>query len=106
VPGLAVAQRGAVLTLRLERPEQRNAIDDVMMAGLIEAVDLAGRDESVRAISLTGPASTSAAEPTSSLVTQTPVAGPGSGRSNGGFPRWPIGSFLSCAKSRYPSSVR
>ncbi len=54
VPGLAVAQRGAVLTLRLERPEQRNAIDDVMMAGLIDAIDLAGRDESVRAIYLTG----------------------------------------------------
>jgi 2-(1,2-epoxy-1,2-dihydrophenyl)acetyl-CoA isomerase len=54
VPGLTVAQRGAVLTLRLERPEQRNAIDDVMMTGLIEAIDLAGRDESVRAILLTG----------------------------------------------------
>ena len=54
VPGLAVAQRDAVLTLRLERPEQRNAIDDVMMAGLVEAIDLAGRDESVRAIYLTG----------------------------------------------------
>ena len=54
VPGLGVAQRGAVLTLRLDRPEQRNAIDDVMMAGLVEAIDLAGRDESVRAIYLTG----------------------------------------------------
>ncbi len=54
VPGLAVAQRGAVLSLRLERPEQRNAIDDVMMAGLIDAIDLAGRDESVRAIHLSG----------------------------------------------------
>jgi len=54
VPGLGVGQRGAVLTLRLERPEQRNAIDDVMMAGLVEAIDLAGRDESVRAIYLTG----------------------------------------------------
>jgi 2-(1,2-epoxy-1,2-dihydrophenyl)acetyl-CoA isomerase len=54
VPGLGVAQSGAVLTLRLERPEQRNAIDDVMMAGLVEAIDAAGRDESVRAIYLTG----------------------------------------------------
>jgi 2-(1,2-epoxy-1,2-dihydrophenyl)acetyl-CoA isomerase len=54
VPGLAVGQDGAVLTLRLDRPEQRNAIDDVMMAGLIDAIDLAGRDESVRAIYLTG----------------------------------------------------
>jgi 2-(1,2-epoxy-1,2-dihydrophenyl)acetyl-CoA isomerase len=54
VPGLRVEQRGAILTLELERPEQRNAIDDVMMAGLIEALDLAGRDESVRAIYLSG----------------------------------------------------
>jgi 2-(1,2-epoxy-1,2-dihydrophenyl)acetyl-CoA isomerase len=54
VPGLRVEQRGAVLTLELERPEQRNAIDDVMMAGLIQALDLAGRDESIRAIYLSG----------------------------------------------------
>ena len=52
--GLAVAQEGAVLRLHLDRPEKRNALDDTMVAGLIEAVVAAGSDESVRAIVLTG----------------------------------------------------
>jgi 2-(1,2-epoxy-1,2-dihydrophenyl)acetyl-CoA isomerase len=43
-----------VLRLTLDRPDKRNAIDDTMMAGLVEAVDGAGRDESVRAILLRG----------------------------------------------------
>ena len=52
--GLHVAHDGAVLRLVLTRPEKRNAIDDDMTAGLIEAIDAANRDESVRAILLTG----------------------------------------------------
>lgn len=43
-----------VLHLRLERPDRRNALDDAIVAGLIDAVDKAGRDEAVRAILLTG----------------------------------------------------
>jgi 2-(1,2-epoxy-1,2-dihydrophenyl)acetyl-CoA isomerase len=54
VDGLAVEQDDAVLRLRLERPEKRNAIDDTMMIGLIEAIDQAGRDERVRVIELSG----------------------------------------------------
>ena len=54
VPGLFVGQEGSVLTLRLDRAERRNAIGDAMMAGLIEALDLAGRDDSVRAVYLEG----------------------------------------------------
>lgn len=54
VPGLFVGQQGSVLTLRLDRAERRNAIGDAMMAGLIEALDLAGRDDSVRAVYLEG----------------------------------------------------
>jgi 2-(1,2-epoxy-1,2-dihydrophenyl)acetyl-CoA isomerase len=54
VEGLSVEVRGAVLRLQLDRPAARNAIDDTMMAGLIEAVDTAGRDEGVRAIHLSG----------------------------------------------------
>jgi 2-(1,2-epoxy-1,2-dihydrophenyl)acetyl-CoA isomerase len=42
-----------VLTLRLARTEKRNAINDTMMYAAIDAVDLAGRDEAVRAILLT-----------------------------------------------------
>lgn len=45
---------GAVLRLHLDRPERRNAIDDGMMAALIDAVDAAGRDESVRVILISG----------------------------------------------------
>ena len=51
-PGLDVSLDSGVLTLRLSRPDKRNAMDDPMMYGLIDAVDRAGRDESVRAILL------------------------------------------------------
>ena len=50
VDGLQVELEGAVLHLTLDRPAQRNAIDDTVMAGLIDAIDAAGRDEAVRAI--------------------------------------------------------
>jgi 2-(1,2-epoxy-1,2-dihydrophenyl)acetyl-CoA isomerase len=53
VPGLGLSLDAGVLTLRLSRPEKRNAIDDTMMYAAINAVDLAGRDEAVRAILLT-----------------------------------------------------
>lgn len=43
-----------VLRLVLNRPEKRNALDDGMVAGLIDAVDAAGRDEAVRAILVEG----------------------------------------------------
>ena len=53
--GLSVALGDdGVLRFVLDRPEKRNALDDGMVAGLIEAIDLAGRDETVRAILITG----------------------------------------------------
>lgn len=54
VDGLQVALTDGVLRLTLDRPEKRNAIDDTVMAALIDAVDAANRDEAVRAILLTG----------------------------------------------------
>jgi 2-(1,2-epoxy-1,2-dihydrophenyl)acetyl-CoA isomerase len=51
-PGLSIALTGGVLRLTLDRPEKRNALDDVMMSGLIDALDAAGRDEAVRVIAL------------------------------------------------------
>jgi 2-(1,2-epoxy-1,2-dihydrophenyl)acetyl-CoA isomerase len=54
VEGLSVELDGAVLRLTLDRPAKRNALDDVMTAGLIDAIDAAGRDEAVRAIVLAG----------------------------------------------------
>lgn len=54
VPGLDVTLEGAVLRLTLDRPERRNAIDDAMMNGLVDALDAAGRDDAVRAVALRG----------------------------------------------------
>ncbi|HEX6569945.1 MAG TPA: enoyl-CoA hydratase-related protein, partial [Acidimicrobiales bacterium] len=54
VDGLRVALDGRVLRLTLDRPSKRNALDDVMVAGLIDALDAAGRDEAVRAVVLAG----------------------------------------------------
>jgi 2-(1,2-epoxy-1,2-dihydrophenyl)acetyl-CoA isomerase len=54
IDGLRIAVDDAVLRLTLDRPDKRNAIDDEMMAALIDAIDHAGRDEAVRVISLGG----------------------------------------------------
>ena len=50
VDGLEVGLDGGILHLVLDRPDKRNALSDEMVLGLIEAIDLAGRDERVRAI--------------------------------------------------------
>ena len=105
-PASSSRSSGAVLTLRLESPDQRNAIDDVMMSRSDRRLDLAGRDESVRAIYLTGAGEHFCGGADIIARNAAPDAGRGSGRSNAGFPRWPIGSSLSSAKSRSPSSVR
>lgn len=42
-----------VLRLHLDKPAKRNALDDDMVATLIEQVDAAGRDEAVRSILVT-----------------------------------------------------
>ncbi len=54
VDGLSIEVSGPVLRIRLDRPDRRNAVDDTMMAGFIEAVDTAGRDENVRVIHISG----------------------------------------------------
>jgi len=54
VDGLVVELDGPILRIELDRPSKRNAIDDTMLQGLIDAVDRAGRDEAVRAIVLSG----------------------------------------------------
>ena len=53
VDGLVVQRDGALLRLRLDRAEKRNAISDTMVCGLSEALDIANRDERVRAVLLT-----------------------------------------------------
>ena len=54
IPGLDIELDGGVLRVGLVRPTKRNALDDTMMYGLIDAIDAAGRDEDVRAILLYG----------------------------------------------------
>jgi 2-(1,2-epoxy-1,2-dihydrophenyl)acetyl-CoA isomerase len=44
---------GGVLRLHLDKPGKRNALDDDMIATLIDEVDAAGRDEAVRSILVT-----------------------------------------------------
>jgi 2-(1,2-epoxy-1,2-dihydrophenyl)acetyl-CoA isomerase len=52
--GLVVEPDGAVLRLRLDRPDRRNAITDDIVLALIETIEAAGSDESVRVIALSG----------------------------------------------------
>ena len=48
-----VTRDESVLRLHLDKVKKRNALDDVMVATIIDEVDAAGRDESVRAILVT-----------------------------------------------------
>lgn len=48
-----VAREGALLHLRLNRADKRNALTDEMVATLTDALDDANRDEAVRAVLLT-----------------------------------------------------
>ena len=43
-----------MLRLELDRPAKRNALDDVIMKGLIENIERASTDEAIRAIVLRG----------------------------------------------------
>jgi 2-(1,2-epoxy-1,2-dihydrophenyl)acetyl-CoA isomerase len=52
--GLVVTCDGPVLRLRLDRPERRNAITDEMVLALVETIEAAGSDETVRVIALSG----------------------------------------------------
>ena len=49
-----VTNEGGVLSLRLNRPERRNAITVAMYAALADAVERAEHSPSVRAIVITG----------------------------------------------------
>jgi 2-(1,2-epoxy-1,2-dihydrophenyl)acetyl-CoA isomerase len=53
-PGLGVRREGAVLRLRLEQPEKRNALSLPVQQRLIECLEQAGQDEELRVILLSG----------------------------------------------------
>lgn len=50
--GLVVERAGPVLRLTLNRPERRNAVTDAMVLALIETIEAAGSDESIRVMVL------------------------------------------------------
>ncbi len=52
--GLVATMSDGVLRLVVDRPEKRNSLTDDIVAAMTECVSTAGRDESVRAILLTG----------------------------------------------------
>jgi enoyl-CoA hydratase len=51
---IGVTQTEAVMTIELQRPERRNALNSQLVDELREAIQKAGGDESIRAIVLTG----------------------------------------------------
>jgi 2-(1,2-epoxy-1,2-dihydrophenyl)acetyl-CoA isomerase len=54
VEGMSIALGGGTLQFILRRPEKRNAIDDGMMRGLVEALTVASTDDRVRVIFIEG----------------------------------------------------
>jgi 2-(1,2-epoxy-1,2-dihydrophenyl)acetyl-CoA isomerase len=52
--GLVVQHDGAILRLRLDRPERRNSLTDAVVYALTATTEAAASDESVRVIHLTG----------------------------------------------------
>ncbi len=50
--GVKIRSRDGVLELVLDRPERKNALDVAMISGMIEALEAASTDESVRVILL------------------------------------------------------
>lgn len=52
--GLRISHDDGVLHVLLDRPEKRNAIDDAMFAGLLDAIAGASTDDGVRVIVLEG----------------------------------------------------
>jgi enoyl-CoA hydratase/carnithine racemase len=53
-PELAVAQRGPVLWLTINREERRNAMSHAVLAGMAKAIEAAQAERAIRAIVITG----------------------------------------------------
>lgn len=52
--GLVVTHDGPVLRVMLDRPDRKNALTDEMVLALVQVLDVAGSDEAVRVIALSG----------------------------------------------------
>ena len=55
-PDVVVERHGAVMLLRMNRPERHNAVGGTLFRDLAEAFDEAGRDDAVRVVVTTGAA--------------------------------------------------
>ena len=53
-PAILQTRRDAVVTITLNRPERLNALDHALARGLLEALNQAAEDKTVRAVVLTG----------------------------------------------------
>jgi len=51
---ITLVQKGKVATIALNRPERRNALDDVMIREMTDAVTVANRDTDTRIVVITG----------------------------------------------------
>lgn len=51
---MAVHRQGAVLRLTLDRPSRRNALTQLMIATLVDALTAAASDDSLRAVHIVG----------------------------------------------------
>ena len=51
---LEITHDDGVLRLHLNRPDKRNALNDSMVAAMIDSIEAAGRDEAVRVIVISG----------------------------------------------------
>lgn len=61
---VAVHRQGAVLRLTLDRPSRRNALTQLMIATLVDALTAAASDDSLRVVHIVAPGTTSAPAPT------------------------------------------
>lgn len=52
--GLLVDRHGGVLNIRIDRPDRRNSLTDPIVYALVDTIDAAGSDESVRVMHLSG----------------------------------------------------
>ena len=52
--GLVVEADGGVLRVRLDRPDRRNALTDEMVLALVDTLEAAGGDDTIRVIALSG----------------------------------------------------
>jgi enoyl-CoA hydratase/carnithine racemase len=70
---VVVEQQGAVLTLRLDRPEKKNALTGAMYSGLADGLDRASADPAIRVVVVTGGAAFTAGNDLGDFLNSPPA---------------------------------